>query len=117
MARVADIIVVQDGKARLAKGRPISMGLSISKNIDRESHSVLTFMVELDRRARRLQVPRGACLGRPRRPDRGVTTYHDAHYHGVQEVLPRGRLSFLGPTLQFAYDGGDGEIDISDIVI
>jgi hypothetical protein len=92
------------------------MGLSISKNIDREFHTVLTLWSTRSESST-AQVPRGACLGRPRRPDRGVTTYHDAHYHGVQEVLPRGRLSFPGPTLQFAYDGGDGEIDISDIVI
>lgn len=46
MATVADIIVVQDGKSRLKKGQPISIGLSIPKNIDRDSHSVLTFMVD-----------------------------------------------------------------------
>jgi hypothetical protein len=99
MARVADIIVVQDGKARLAKGRPISMGLSISKNIDRESHSVLTFMVdsigELDGFKFRVEL---VSAGPGALTEVYKATYHDAHYHGVREVLPRGRLSFLGPT-------------------
>jgi hypothetical protein len=118
MATVGDIIVVQDGKARLKKGQPISVGLSVPKNIDRDSHSVLTFMVdsvgELDGFEFHAEL---VSAGPGGLTEVYKATYHDAHYHGVQEVLPRGRLSFPGPTLQFAYDGGDGEIDISDIVV
>jgi hypothetical protein len=113
MARVADIIVVQDGKARLAKGRPISMGLSISKNIDRESHSVLTFMVDsigepdgFKFRVELVSVGPGAL--------RRLTT--------MRIITACGKSCHAGAypfsvQHQFAYDGGDGEIDISDIVI
>jgi hypothetical protein len=117
MAIAGNYIVVSDGKKRLKKGQSFNVHCDSVPNAAKNWAPVLTFMVDsvgsLDDFKFHIDVFPSQSLG--------VTnvynaTYSGQHYHNVQEVLP-GNLINLGADFQFTFDGGDGEIDISDIVV
>ena len=117
MAVAANYIVAMDGKNKVKSG--FTVQCEASANIATNWAPVLTFMVDsvgsLDEFKFDVRVtPSGTNL---------FTTvyngnYSGHHYHGVQEVMP---ANLLQPSksawINFSWQGGDGDIEISDIVV
>ena len=114
MAVAANYIVVMDGKKRLEAGASFNVSCSVPDNFAKNWAPVLTFMVDSvgsvdDFKFHVDCFPNSGGMAKIY-----SATYSGRHYHPVQEVIP---ANLLGADLQFDFDGGDGEIDISDIVV
>ena len=114
MAVAANYVVVMDGKKRLKSGDSFNVSCPVPDNFAANWAPVLTFMVDSVGSVDdfKFQVDLFPSTG-------GMVTVYKAtysgrHYHSVQEVLP---ANLLGGHFQFDFHGGDGEIDISDIVV
>jgi hypothetical protein len=117
MAVAANYIVASDGKNKVKNG--FTVQCPAPANIATNWAPVLTFMVEsvgsLDEFKFKVRVtPAGTNLF----TEVYNGTYSGIHYHSVQEVMP---ANLLQPSetaqINFSWQGGDGEIEISDVVV
>jgi|SRR5262245_39918116 hypothetical protein len=117
MAVAANYIVVMDGKKRLKSGASFNVACPTPSNMAANWAPVLTFMVDsvgsVDDFKFHVDVFPWDVI---QQANVYSATLSGNHYHNVQEVLP-GNLINGGANFQFDFDGGDGEIDISDIVV
>ena len=117
MAVAANYIVVSDGKNTVKPG--FTVMCPAPANMLTNWAPVLTFMVDLvgslDEFKFKVRVtPQGTNIF----TDVYNGTYSGSHLHGVQEVLP---ANLIKPSetaqINFSWQGGDGDIAISDIVV
>jgi hypothetical protein len=125
MAIAANYIVVLDEKKRL--GLPLNPGFTLKcpapENTAHNWAPLLTFMVDsvgsLDEFKFKVMVtPGGTNIG----TDVYVGKYSGRVYYCVQQVIPRNLLQPFGidkipASINFERQGGDGQIDISDVVV
>jgi|SoiMethySBSTD1v2_1073268.scaffolds.fasta_scaffold442750_2 hypothetical protein len=113
----ANYIVVMDGKENVKAG--FTKECPAPSNMATEWAPVLTFMVDavgsLDGFKFKVRVtPQGTNVF----TDVYSATYSGNHYHSVQEVMPKNLLKPSETALiNFSWHGGDGDIQISDIVV
>jgi hypothetical protein len=117
MAVAANYIVASDGKNTVKNG--FTVQCPAPANMLTNWAPVLTFMVDsvgsLDEFKFKVRVtPQGTNIF----TDVYNGTYSGSHLHGVQEVLPP---NLIKPSetaqINFSWQGGDGDISISDIVV
>jgi hypothetical protein len=117
MAVAGNYVVVSDDKRRLKKGQSFNVNCPIPDNIAKNWAPVLTFMVDSVGSLDGFKFHVDFFPSSPTAPTNVYNgIYSGRHYHSVQEVLP-GNLINSGGNFQFDFDGGDGELDISDIVV
>jgi hypothetical protein len=117
MAVAANYIVAMDGKNKVKSG--FTVQCEAPANIATNWAPVLTFMVDsvgsLDEFKFDVRVtPSGTNLFTKVYSG----NYSGNHYHGVQEVIPANLLqASKSAWINFSWQGGDGDIEISDIVV
>jgi hypothetical protein len=121
MARAAEYIVVTDVKKRIGEGiGGMNVSCELPKNYDRGSRPMLTFMVDTvgDLDDFKFEIELFPFQGGPQGPLVVYSAnFSGPHYHSIQEVLPTDALGPTGGDIQFNFKGGDGQMDVSDIVV